>query len=196
MWTRQDAGVGAGYEVTECFELVADADTRAAWAAARARHQPWGSRAARGHAQGTRNMLAACSRFTLVCQAEDCGALVHWLAARRRARAAGRVAFAPGDGCTSRSCAKRHRPSQFLASQCSMAAGLQSGTRRLVKWPSGLDARALDVRPQAAAQQAAALIVTRWRGEPRSPPSLLLSLSPLASPPASRPPAATISPMT
>jgi hypothetical protein len=122
--------------------------TRQAWSAERRRYHPWGSRAKRGHADGTLQALRVCRSFTLICV--RCGSLVHWMSARSRAFKAEREAFAPGDGCSSRCCSLNHRPAQYLSGQMAMAAALEACTRALIAWPSGCGAREIQVLPQAA----------------------------------------------
>jgi len=112
------------------ISLDASLQTRREWAAARGQHQSWCLRARRGHAHGTQHALSTCRGFTLVCV--RCGSLVHWMAARCRARRAGRDAFEPGDGCSSRCCSLNHRPAQYASSQLAMAAALEAGTRLLI----------------------------------------------------------------
>ena len=136
-------------ELGATLSLDASDSTRDGWAAERRRHHSWGSRAKRGHADGTLWALGACRGLTVVCV--GCGSLVHWLAARARARKAGRDAFAPGDGCSGRTCSLNHRPAQHLRSQLAMAAGLASGSRWLIEWPEGRSAREVRVLARARA---------------------------------------------
>lgn len=143
------------------LSLVASAETHGRWADERGRHHPWGSRAKRGLADGTLRTLDVCRGLTLVCQREGCGSLVHWMAARRRARAANRDNFEPGDGCSSRSCSGNHRPAQHHTGQRSMAAGLEKpladkGGRLLITWPVDTQAREVQVLPRARAVAQAA----------------------------------------
>lgn len=151
------------------LSLVASRETQLAWEDARARHHP-GGRNARGHANGTLQALAACAAFTLVCQREGCGLLVHWMAARRVARAKGRTFFMPGDGCSGPLCSKHSRHARVKASQRSMAAAVRSWPRRvIIEWPEGLDAEAVWLlsaeagRAAAAAALAAVPALTRPR---------------------------------
>ena len=136
------------------LSMVASAETQTKWDAVRQTHQPWGSRAKHGYADGTLHTLDMCRGLTLVCV--RCDALVHWMAARRRARCEGRDSFRPGDGCSGRCCSINHRPAQFITSQRSMAAGLEAGTRLLITWPGGLAALRVQVQPADAALDAAA----------------------------------------
>jgi hypothetical protein len=129
------------------ISLDASLQTRREWAAARGQHQSWCLRARRGHAHGTQHALSTCRGFTLVCV--RCGSLVHWMAARCRARKAGRDAFEPGDGCSSRCCSLNHRPAQYTSSQLAMAAALEAGTRLLIAWPLGRAAREVQLLPRA-----------------------------------------------
>jgi hypothetical protein len=138
-------------EVT--LTLDASFDTFHSWVETRAR-APSVLRAKRGHADGTLDSLATCASLTLECA--RCGALVHWLAARARARKAGRALHAPGDGCTSRACAINFRRGQFLKAQLSMAVRLAAGQRKLIDWPEGLRTRTLTVLPAHIAHAAAA----------------------------------------
>jgi hypothetical protein len=133
----------------EGFVLSLDASlsTRRAWNDSRSMYHLWGSRARRGHAEGTQQALNICRGLTMVCV--RCESLVHWMAARCRARKAGRDTFAPGDGCSSRSCSLNHRPAQHASSQLAMAAGLKTAERLLVLWPSGRAARQVEVLPRA-----------------------------------------------
>lgn len=133
--------------------LDAGQDTRAEWAAARARHHPYGSRARRGRAEGTLRAIGTAQALTLRCQVD--GALVHMQAARRRARAEGRDKYEAGDGCCSRRCSRNFRPAQFLRGQVSMADGLEHGARFLIEWPIGLGAREVSVLPARTAVEAA-----------------------------------------
>lgn len=129
------------------ISLDADAATRACWTASRAQHVAWHERARRGHAEGTLRALGAAHKLTLVCQRKGCGALVHMQAARRRARAAGRLTFAHGDGCGSRRCSKNFRPGQYVRNQLLMAMALEASTRHLAEWPLRLGARELWIQP-------------------------------------------------
>jgi hypothetical protein len=129
------------------ISLDASLHTRRAWTAARGQHQSWCFRARRGYADGTQHALSTCRGFTLVCV--RCGSLVHWMAARCRARRAGRDAFEPGDGCSSRCCSLNHRPAQYASSQLAMAAALEAGTRLLIAWPLGRTARKVQLLPRA-----------------------------------------------
>ena len=140
------------------LSLVASLATRNAWDASRRRHHAWGSRDKRGHADGTLRALEVCRGLTLVCV--RCGALVHWMAARRCARKANRGAFAPGDGCSGRGCSGNHRPKQHASGQLAMAAALErpalaSGARYLIAWPQDRWARKLHVQPRTHATLAA-----------------------------------------
>ena len=69
--------------------LLLDASdvTHARWVDDRARHVPWDSRERRGFAEGTLDTLDVCRSVTLICQQEGCGALVHWMSARKAAKA-------------------------------------------------------------------------------------------------------------
>jgi len=129
------------------ISLDASLQTRREWAAARGQHQSWCLRARRGHAHGTQHALSTCRGFTLVCV--RCGSLVHWMAARCRARRAERDAFEPGDGCSSRCCSLNHRPAQYTSSQLAMAAALEAGTRLLIAWPPGRATREVQLLPRA-----------------------------------------------
>lgn len=140
------------------LSLIASDETQDEWIAARARHHAWGSRARPGFADGSQDALDICRSLTLVCEQECCGALVHWMAALRQARAAQRAAFTPGDGCSSRMCSKNHRPGAFRSAQRSMAAGLKSRKRYLIEWPSGPNARAVLVLSASDAAEVAASI--------------------------------------
>lgn len=164
------------------LSLVANAETQAEWDAVRRAHQPWGSRAKRGRADGTLRTLDVCRGFTLACV--RCGSLVHWMAARCRASKAGRIDFIAGDGCSSRGCSINHRPAQFTSSQRSMAAGLEAGTRLLINWPKGRDAlqvqvqaseAALDAAARARIAQMCAVKAQRRRGRSRKPKSRVRS---------------------
>ena len=128
--------------------LDASLDTRRAWDAARRRHHP-GGRDGKGYADGTQHALAVCRGFTLRCAV--CGSLVHWMAARTRARKAKRVHFMPGDGCSGRSCSLNFRPGQHKAGQRKMAHALSTGARRLIAWLPSLDARIVNVLPRTDA---------------------------------------------
>jgi len=139
--------VALALEEGVALSLDASLATRQAWSAERGRYHPWGSRAKRGHADGTLHALRVCRNLTLVCV--RCGSLVHWMSARSRARKAGREAFAPGDGCSSRCCSLNHRPAQYRCGQMAMARALESGTRALIAWPSGCAAREVQVLPRA-----------------------------------------------
>ena len=151
-----DPDVVAALEGGSSLSLVASDETRRSWADARARHHPEG-RAERGHAEGTLIALAACKALTLVCQREGCGLLVHWMAARRSARAHGRDVFATGDGCGGPRCSAHSRPARVRASQAAMAARLGSWPARvLIQWPEGLCARTVELLPAEAARAAAA----------------------------------------
>ena len=162
--------------------LDAGQDTRAEWAAARARHHPYGSRARRGRAEGTLRAIGTAQALTLRCQVD--GALVHMQAARRRARAEGRDKYEAGDGCCSRRCSRNFRPAQFLRGQVSMADGLEHGARFLIEWPIGLGAREVSVLPARTAVEAA----TTARAAAPTLTCPFPSLSPLAcAPTAPRP---------
>lgn len=141
------------------LSLDASDATYARWIDDRARHIPWGSRARRGFADGTMDALDVCRSVTLVCQQEGCGALVHWMTARRAAKAAGRDAFAIGDGCSGRGCSRHYRPSRFKARQRKMAMAMRErpteGGRVCCEWPCGRSARELRVMPMHAACTAA-----------------------------------------
>ena len=65
-------------------------------------------------------------RMSQRCATPRCQALVDLLAARRQARAGGRVRFEQGDGCASRRCSADHRPAKSRRRQLAMAAALQS----------------------------------------------------------------------
>lgn len=135
--------------------LDAGQDTRAEWAAARARCHPYGSRAERGRAAGTLRAIGTAQALTLRCRAD--GALVHMQAARRRARAEGRDEYEAGDGCGSRRCSRNFRPAQFLRGQASMADGLEYGARFLIEWPTELGAREVTVLPARTAVETATM---------------------------------------
>ena len=62
-------------ELGATLSLDASDSTRDGWAAERRRHHSWGSRAKRGHADGTLWALGACRGLTVVCV--GCGSLVH-----------------------------------------------------------------------------------------------------------------------
>ena len=130
-------------------------DDRARWADARRRGPGWRLNCGTGNAPGS---LAAMSRFnllTMACQQPGCCALVDYKAARRQALHAGRVAFAPGDGCAARSCSVDHRPARFARRQLAMAAHLDGGKRLLVRWPSDRGDREVWVLPADEARDAA-----------------------------------------
>ena len=116
--------------------LDAGQDTRAEWAAARARHHPYGSRARRGRAEGTLRAIGTAQALTLRCQVD--GALVHMQAARRRARAEGRDKYEAGDGCSGPLCTDRSycNLKRFKETQVKMANDLLKGERQLIAWPS------------------------------------------------------------
>ena len=92
----------------------------------------------RGGAAGSHRALARENCATVVCLLEGCGALVHLHAARRQARAAGRVHFEAGDGCAGPECSQNFRRAQFAAAQRRMAAALQAEEpeRFLAEWPA------------------------------------------------------------
>jgi hypothetical protein len=144
--------------VPTVVSLDAGQDSRAEWAAARARHHPYGSRARRGRAVGTLRAIGTAQALTLRCQAD--GALVHMQSARRQARAEGRDEYEAGDGCGSRRCSRNFRPAQFLRGQASMADGLEHGARFLIEWPTGLGARKVTVLPARAAVETATMAST------------------------------------
>ena len=100
--------------------------------------------------------LAAAASATYVCKATGCSALVDAGRARAGAIAAKRVCFHVGDGCASRQCATRFRPSRFKAKQLAMAAALNDGTRRLMDWPAGIGHGAGQQHGSNAARLAAA----------------------------------------
>ena len=109
---------------------------RARWAATRARCCPHGTRPRPGTAQSQRQALRLAHGQTLVCLAPGCTALVDLQAARRCARASGRDAFEPGDGCASPACSACSWPARFEARQRRMAIALLTGERSLVLWPA------------------------------------------------------------
>ena len=133
---------------------VAGADALERWASVRRRHNPYGSRARPGHADGTALALAKAQGQTLICMQRHCGSFVHLQAARRHARAAGRMTFSAGDGCASKQCSRAHVQSGRLARrQAQMAAALLDGSRVLVLWPQTTEARIdLWAAPQALAR--------------------------------------------
>ena len=99
----QEAAAKSDEQRDELLELR-DPSGPARWAARRACGSGLGVLAKPGRAKGTRDALAAAHTLTCVCCTPGCAALVDLQAARREARAAGRSAFEPGDGCSGRSC--------------------------------------------------------------------------------------------
>ena len=153
--------------------LDAGVDSHEEWAASRARHHPYDSRARRGRAKGTLRSIGTAQALTLRCRAD--GALVHMQSARRRARAEGRDEYEAGDGCSSRRCSRNYRPAQFLRGQASMADGLEDGERLLIEWPIGLGAREVTVLPARTAVEAATAARTMAPLLACLPPSLPFS---------------------
>ena len=124
------------------FIEVGGGEARVRWAASRARHHPWGSRARPGLAAGTQAALLASQSQLIVCSRGECRALVHLQTARKQARKAGRSALAASDGCASRLCTLGHvRPRRFAGSQEAMAEGLLGGSRTLVLPPASISPR-------------------------------------------------------
>ena len=93
------------------------------WEAARARWR-WGNQPTRGNSQGSRDALVFASNLTMVCQAESCGALVDYKAARARARKEQRRSYQIGDGCGSAICGRHYRRGKFVDSQLRMCSGV------------------------------------------------------------------------
>ena len=124
----------------------------------------------RGYAPTTLAALAAAHQLTLVCSAPGCKALVDMQAARRKARAAGRTTYAPGDGCAGRDCSGHFRPGQYRSRQRKMAAALSSGGRKLIRWPASLGATAVWQRPRWAAAAAAEAALEAVAEPPAAPP--------------------------
>jgi len=71
-----------------------------------------------GNAKGSDNALKRMRALSLVCCHADCSALVGYKAARRQAKQAGRVRFAPGDGCAGPECSADFRSARFAKRQC------------------------------------------------------------------------------
>ena len=141
------------------------------WAAARACHHAYGSRAQPGSAPGTLQALANALGNTVLCVSPDCGALVHLNAARRAARASGRSIFMPGDGCANRSCTRTHaQPARYARRQAHMASALLGGRRTLVMWPPTTATRVA----QVAAPPALALAIAS-EAVSREPPTTAVS---------------------
>lgn len=90
----------------------------------------------RGGASGSKQGLRHSSALLISC--DSCGHLVDLHAARRQARAEGRIYFKAGDGCGSRICSNRHKPAQFALRQLGFATALESRKRSLVRLPQEL----------------------------------------------------------
>ena len=143
-------------DVPIILSLDPDDATVDRWKADRARHIPFGSRARPGYAKGSLQALDGCRAITLICK--RCSALVHWHAARRQAKRAGRSTHAPGDGCGSRTCARFHHPSRFARRQQKMIDGLRNSSRALATWPKkGLLARKIRIHSVSEAEAALGL---------------------------------------
>ena len=110
-----------------------------------------------GNAAGSLDALQQMRSLTLVCLRPGCSALVDYKVARSQAKRAGRVLFEPGDGCAGRApCSDDHRASRFYDRQLKTAAELESGKRKLVRWPVDRDDREVWAYPAEAACSAAA----------------------------------------
>lgn len=140
-----------------CTEVVvAGSEAHARWTAARARCPPV-DRAKRGEAQGTTEALQQALGRTAMCA--RCMGLVHFEAARRQAKAEGRVSFEAGDGCTNASCTSRSQPARYKANQTKMAEALLGHVgkpRDLILWPATAEPRtSVWIVPHTLAQEAA-----------------------------------------
>ena len=152
-----------GDEHDEQIQLRMDPEQRAVW------HNGTPS-VEKGCADNTLAALAAAHTLSFVCSAPGCKALVDAQAARRKARAAGRTTYAPGDGCAGRGCSGHHRPGQFKMRQRKMAAALMSGGRKLIRWPATLEATEVWRRPRWAAAAAAEAALEAVAEPPAAPP--------------------------
>lgn len=129
---------------------------------ARSGPRPWGWGVGKGNAPGTRRALEQSHKLVLMCEADDCSALVDLQSARRRARAQGRQSFAAGDGCGSRSCSRNFRPGQFAGRQRTMGQALRDGSRELIRWPAVLAPRAVWRTAAAEAHTAGTRVVAAY----------------------------------
>ena len=111
----------------------------------RRRHKWADEHCGTGRRLGSKEALLAAKKPLVPCGREGCAALVQLMAAWRAARTGGRE-LAVGDGCGARSCASRHRPGRFAATQRRWAMQLLTAARPLV------------ARPVTISQQSAAII--------------------------------------
>jgi hypothetical protein len=109
----------------------------ARWQEDRARHRAPGKGKGVGGTSGSREARRLCRTFTMVCLKPGCEALVNRARARQLAHQAGQVAYTPGVGCASPSCAAKCRRARFIESQKRVTDELLQGSRWLVCWPEG-----------------------------------------------------------
>lgn len=91
---------------------------------------------------------------TLVCLRRGCAGLVNKMRANAYARAAGREAFEPGDGCAGPLCSADYRPARYARNQSECADEIESGKRRLLCWPADVHGRSVVCEQPEGLQQA------------------------------------------
>ena len=137
--------------------------SRRQWEVRRRRHKQQHELVGRGGSDGSKETIRRINHLVLKCRKKGCGALVSYQKALEQAKAAGRHTFAPGDGCSSSTCSKRHQRGVFKRRQAERAAALRAGERWLVGWPSATGKTKFRAKTARAARAAANRAVTQAR---------------------------------